>query len=197
MKEKRSCLTTRGKHVLILMLTVAGCLLGAASAVLVSAICQSGTQRNIVLASESEVVGDVVENPKSNGKSEEVKKIRKDATTITPQWLCYESEKGETCSAETGKYFDILVNRWTKGKLTDNELGEQITEYLEKQKLPITTNAVQSRIRCLFSSLGDLPDYTKIMQENRQYYDFIGVYTEGEYDAYGNLICYYWEVGVR
>ncbi len=197
MKEIRSCLTTRGKHVLILGLTVAGCLLGATSAVLVSTICPDNRQKNVVLAGESEAVGDAVEISMGNEKSAVVEERKENVAAITPQWLYYESSRGKNCNAETGKYFDVLVNRWTKGKLTDNELGELMTEYLTKQNISITTSGVQSKVRCLFATVEELPDYTEILRETGFYYDFIGVYTDGEYDAYGNLICYYWEAGVR
>jgi hypothetical protein len=116
---------------------------------------------------------------------------------LLPQWLFYESVGGDDCEEEEKAYLDLLVNRWTSGKLTDDELSEQMTEYLVKKGAAISTIGVQSQMLCLFPSAQELPDYTQMLAGESGTYDFIGVYTNGEYDEEGRLLCYYWEAGVR
>jgi hypothetical protein len=117
--------------------------------------------------------------------------------TSLSQWLFYESVGGDDCGEEEKDYLDLLVRRWTNGELTDDELSEQMTEYLIKKGMTISTMGVQSQMLCLFGSAQELPDYAQMLAEDSGTYDFIGIYTNGEYDAEGSLLCYYWEAGVR
>jgi hypothetical protein len=116
-----------------------------------------------------------------------------------PQWLFYQSVGGDAHTEEKA-YLDVLVNRWTKGELTDDELGEQMTDYLVRKEVAISTMGVQSEALCVFPSARDLPDYTEMLESAKRsgngIYHFIGVYTNGEYDDSDRLICYFWEAGV-
>jgi hypothetical protein len=180
MKEKK-------RYTAILALTAMGCVCGVVMALLLSHFCRNRENGSYVLACDSE---------QTTGQSSEIV-AENNSDIISPQWLFYQSQGGSKCKEETRKYFDILVNRWTNGKLTDDELGELMTEYLTKQGVVVATSGIQSKALCLFASAGELPDYTQMLTMGESIYDFIGVYTQGQYDDEGRLICYYWEAGVR
>lgn len=177
--RRKPKLTTRGKHALLMCLTFFGCVAGLVVALLIGAICENTGTQTQVLAKESA-------QRKTQTASEEMQ--------IMPQWLYYQS-----CSSqeEVKKEMDVLVNRWTKKNLTDDELSEQMMMYLKKKEIQPSVIGVQSEALCLFSSANALPDYAKMLSEYTGVYDFIGVYTDGEYDENGRLICYYWEAGIK
>ena len=128
-------------------------------------------------------------------KATEVIKIQPERTS--PQWLFYQSHVGENDRAGEKENLDRLVNSWTKGKMTDDELSEHLKEYYSQKKVMLSSVAVQSRMLCLFPSVNELPDYAAMLQEGETRYDFIGVYTQGDYDEQGRIMCYYWEVLVQ
>lgn len=190
-------LTTRGKHTLIMVLTLAGCVIGGIAAVLISGVCNAQESGSYLVAGGNESTA--VRDSDGNQTEKDFKKKYNEQCSegVSPQWLFYQSRGGEECDEETKGYLDTLVNRWTKGKLTDNELTDLMTEYLIKQNYSITTSGIQSKVLCLFLSAEELPDYTKMLAMGECIYDFIGVYTQGDHDEDGRLICYYWEAGVR
>lgn len=42
----------------------------------------------------------------------------------------------------------------------------------------------------------EIPNYNEALAEAYGFYNFTGLYTKGEYDEYGYLICYMWGVGI-
>ena len=48
----------------------------------------------------------------------------------------------------------------------------------------------------VFPSEKELPDYTKTLAKREKIYQFIGVYTGGQQDENGRLLCEYWEVAI-
>ena len=117
--------------------------------------------------------------------------------SISPQWLFYQSHADTSEGTEEKEYLDRLVNSWTKGRISDNELSEQISDFFRKQKLSVSSVNVQSHMLCLFPSANEIPDYTGMLQKEGGRYDFIGLYTDGQTDEEGRIMCYYWEAGVR
>lgn len=186
MADKPIRLTTRGKHTLIIVITAVGCAVGIAASVILSTVHGSYQKDSYVMAEKAE-----------NSKRDATKQSLQSPESFSQGWLFYQSSAGNMCSDEMKQYLDTLVNRWTKGKLTDNELGEQMTDYLEKKNLSISTAGIQGHSLCLFPSASEIPDYTQMLQTGEGIYDFIGVYTDGEYDEEGRLLCYYWEAGVK
>jgi hypothetical protein len=172
---------------MMLLLTVLGCIICVGSALLIAWIGGKYTPQTYVLAKEASVETEDV--------AAETEPVSQEAQALLPQWLFYRSAGTDEWEEEKS-YFDVLVNRWTKGKLTDDELSQQMTDYLVKKEVPISSIGVQSEALCLFPSAQELPDYTAMLTEGNDIYDFIGVYTNGEYDEEGRLICYYWEAGV-
>jgi hypothetical protein len=189
---------------MLVLLAGMGCVCGLLVASLLSITGAVRGTKEYIYASERQAVtgaGETVcasERQAVTGAKETVgaQTTAADATVITPQWLFYQSQAGADCGEETKRYLDTLVNRWTKEKLTDDELGELVTEYLTGHQVAIATSGIQSQALCLFPSAQDLPDYVSMLSEGESYYDFIGVYTQGEYDEEGRLLCYYWEAGV-
>lgn len=178
--KRKPRLTTRGKHALFLCLTLLGCMAGLTAAMIIRAVCTETGSQNNVFAKEQ-----IPENESSQTGKE----------TVTPQWLFYQSLSEE--ADEIKREMDLLINRWTKGNLTDDELSEQMLRYWNKKERNPSEIGVQSQALCLFSSANALPDYARMLSEHAGLYDFIGVYTDGECDENGRLICYYWEAGVK
>lgn len=194
MREKKSNLTSRGRRMLIMALTVTGCVVGVAAAVMISAACRVKGRGAYAPAGKNDAAAVIRESAADN---QQESNIEHSSESISPQWIFYQSHGGKQCGESVKTYLDTLVNRWTKGKLTDNELADLMTDYLTKQGTAITTSGIQSKVLCLFSSSKELPDYTRMLTMGESIYDFIGVYTQGEHDEDGRLICYYWEAGVR
>lgn len=175
----------KGKRVRdIFIITILGCLICVVSAFVIAWLGDRFTEPDYVLAKET---AEVTEEETYEHSSQQ----------ILPQWLFYRSVGNDSLGEEKA-YLDVLINRWTKGKLSDDELSEQLTEYLSKREFSISTMGVQSEALCVFPSAKELPDYTGMLEESSEkaLYDFIGVYTNGEYDEEGRLICFYWEAGV-
>lgn len=189
MGRKRNHLTQKGKRALIVALTASGCVLGVIAAMLISLICMGKEDDSYVLACEMGGVANCEE-------SEEKSKIEQRSNLVEPQWLFYQSRADNKYVGEEKVYMDQQVNRWTKEQLTDDELSEQLGNYLMKKNVSVASVEVQSKMLCLFPSANELPDYTQMLEKNKGLYDFIGIYTDGEWDEQGRLICYYWEVRV-
>ena len=71
-------------------------------------------------------------------------------------------------------YIDSLVKQWTDGSISEGE----------------------EAYRCIYPSKNDIPNYKSALDESNGFYNFTGLYTKGEYDEYGYLICYMWEAGI-
>lgn len=175
-------LTMKGKHTLIVVLTMAGCAIGMLTALILSALQGTTGQKDTMILAGSRA-------------QKAASAVAASRQITTPQWLYYQSSAKDR--QEVKKELDRLVNQWTKDRLSDDELGEQMTLYLQKKGYEISHVGIQSRALCLFSSADALPDYTQMLAETSQIYDFIGVYTDGEYDENGRILCYYWEAGVK
>lgn len=187
--KKKFRLTTRGKQTVIMVLTVLGCILGVVSATVISEMCSEEEDYHAVMACERE---------KDDGETEGGEEIKTEIfESISPQWLFYQSHADTSEGTEEKEYLDRLVNSWTKGRISDNELSEQISDFFRKQKLSVSSVNVQSHMLCLFPSANEIPDYTGMLQKEGGRYDFIGLYTDGQTDEEGRIMCYYWEAGVR
>lgn len=178
-------LTSRGKQSLIVVMTVLGCILGVMAATVITEVCSGTREESSVMACEKKT------KENTPGKESAISVVTEN---LKPEWLYYQSCAGDT---EGKSYLDRLVNSWTKGQVNDNELSEQMTDYFKQQKIPMTSVHIQSRMLCLFPSANELPDYTGMLQREGGLYDFIGVYTDGQTDEEGRLMCYYWEAGVQ
>lgn len=178
-------LTGRGKQSLIVALTVFGCILGVMAATVIMEVCSGTKEASSVMACEKKT------SANTHGKERTTPVVTEQ---LKPEWLYYQS-----CARhkEGKSYLDRLVNGWTKGQVNDDELTEQVTDYFRQQKIPLTSVHIQSRMLCLFPSANELPDYTGMLQREGGIYDFIGVYTDGQTDEEGRLMCYYWEAGVQ
>lgn len=112
-------------------------------------------------------------------------------------WICYESKACEQLDSETKKRMAAWITEWTQGHFTDDELSSLMTDCVSQNGLDIHTAGISSRQICLFESEEAIPDYAMRVRDSDAIYDFIGLYTEGDVDRDGNLICYFWEAGIR
>ena len=171
-------LTTGGGHALLLAVAVLACLFGVFAAGSTTVRLHAPV---LVFAKECPGV------EKAVGGEE----------LLSPQWLYYQSRAEEFNGREIKQQMDCLVNQWTKKRITQKQAKQMMKAYLRKNGYEIQKIRLQEQAFCVFPSPNDLPDYTKTLVNGKKTYQFIGVYTDGERDSMGRLLCYYWEAGVR
>ena len=110
-------------------------------------------------------------------------------------WIYYVSSAKNGMNSEQKAYFDALVGKWTRKEITDGDMSDEFLHTFDEWGFDTWTAGVTSDERCLFKSVEAIPDYNEMVAESKGFYNFIGLYTEGEYDDKGYLICYYWEAG--
>ena len=110
-------------------------------------------------------------------------------------WIYYVSSAKNGMNSEQKAYFDALVGKWTRKEITDADMSDEFLHTFDEWGFDTWTAGVTSDERCLFNSVDAIPDYSEMVAESKGFYNFIGLYTEGEYDDKGYLICYYWEAG--
>ena len=116
---------------------------------------------------------------------------------VAPGWIFYGSKAGNGMSGEQKAYIDSVIQQWTNGGLSDDAIGDMFIEKIAQEwQLPMITAGVTSNLLCLFPSRAEVPDYSLNLADMNGAYNFVGLYTNGEYDENGYLKCYYWEAGV-
>lgn len=112
-------------------------------------------------------------------------------------WIFYGSKAGNGMTGEQKAYIDSVIQQWTNGGLSDDAIGDMFIEKIAQEwQLPMITAGVTSNLLCLFPSRAEVPDYSLNLADMNGAYNFVGLYTNGEYDENGYLKCYYWEAGV-
>lgn len=116
---------------------------------------------------------------------------------VAPGWIFYGSKAGNGMSGEQKAYVDSVIQQWTNGGLSDDAIEDMFIEKIAQEwKLPMITAGVTSNLLCLFPSRAEVTDYSLNLADMNGAYNFVGLYTNGEYDENGYLKCYYWEAGV-
>ena len=116
---------------------------------------------------------------------------------VAPGWIFYGSKAGNGMTGEQKAYIDSVIQQWTNGGLSDDAIGDMFIEKIAQEwHLPMITAGVTSNLLCLFPSRAEVPDYSLNLADMNGAYNFVGLYTNGEYDENGYLKCYYWEAGV-
>ena len=116
---------------------------------------------------------------------------------VAPGWIFYSSKAGNGMSGEQKAYIDSLVKQWTDGSISDSYLAEQIAHKMnEEWGLSLNSVGISGDDRCIYPSKNEIPNYNEALAEAYGFYNFTGLYTKGEYDEYGYLICYMWGVGI-
>ena len=116
---------------------------------------------------------------------------------VAPGWIFYGSKAGNGMTGEQKAYIDSVIQQWTNGGLSDDAIEDMFIEKIAQEwKLPMITAGVTSNLLCLFPSRAEVPDYSLNLADMNGAYNFVGLYTKGEYDENGYLKCYYWEAGV-
>ena len=115
---------------------------------------------------------------------------------VAPGWIFYGSKAGNGMSGEQKAYIDSLVKQWTDGSISEGELADLFAQKVKNEwGLEMCSAGVSEAYRCIYPSKNDIPDYKSALDESNGFYNFTGLYTKGEYDEYGYLICYMWEAG--
>lgn len=116
---------------------------------------------------------------------------------VEPGWIFYGSKAGYGMTEEQKAYMDSVIQQWINGGLSNDAIGDIFIEKIAQEwKLPMITAGVTDNMLCLFPSRAEVPDYSSDLASINGAYNFIGLYTKGEYDENGYLKCYYWEAGV-
>lgn len=181
--NRKGKLTTKGKHAVILTLTIVACVAAMLFSLLLSVLCD---RKHVSSAAHAQ--NDT--HPGIMAGSQ-----RQDTDLLTPQWLYYQSD-GSVTDRNIKKEMDVLMRQWTKGKLGGKDLDRLIKEFLQKKDCPVRQITMQEKAVCVFPSEKELPDYTKTLAKREKIYQFIGVYTGGQQDENGRLLCEYWEVAI-
>ena len=116
---------------------------------------------------------------------------------VAPGWIFYGSKAGNGMTGEQKAYIYSLVKQWTDGSISEGELADLFAQKVKNEwGLEMCSAGVSEAYRCIYPSKNDIPDYKSALDESNGFYNFIGLYTKGEYDEYGYLICYMWEAGI-
>ena len=116
---------------------------------------------------------------------------------VAPGWIFYGSKAGNGMTGDQKAYIDSVIQQWTNGGLSDDAIGDMFIEKIAQEwQLPMITAGVTSNLLCLFPSRAEVTDYSLDLADMNGAYNFVGLYTKGEYDENGYLKCYYWEAGV-
>lgn len=116
---------------------------------------------------------------------------------VAPGWIFYGSKAGNGMSGEQKAYVDSVIQQWTNGGLSNDAIEDMFIEKIAQEwQLPMITAGVTSNLLCLFPSRAEVTDYSLNLADMNGAYNFVGLYTNGEYDENGYLKCYYWEAGV-
>ena len=116
---------------------------------------------------------------------------------VAQGWIFYGSKAGNGMTGEQKAYIDSLVKQWTDGSISEGELADLFAQKVKNEwGLEMCSAGVSEAYRCIYPSKNDIPDYKSALDESNGLYNFIGLYTKGEYDEYGYLICYMWEAGI-
>lgn len=83
-----------------------------------------------------------------------------------------------------------------QGKARGKGIGQADKRVFTKEGLSGQENHMLEKAVCVFPSEKELPDYTKTLAKREKIYQFIGVYTGGQQDENGRLLCEYWEVAI-
>ena len=102
--NRKGKLTTKGKHAVILTLTIVACVTAMLFSLLLSVLCDGK------YVSSAAHAGDISHPALITGKQ------RQDTDLLTPQWLYYQSD-GSVTDRNIKKEMDVLMRKWTKGKL--------------------------------------------------------------------------------
>lgn len=112
-------------------------------------------------------------------------------------WLYYGSKAGNGMTGEQKAYLDSVMKQWTNGELSDSDVEDILLQKIANEwGLPVMSGGVEGNGKCLFRYKSEIPDLASNLAEMSGAYNFVGLYTKGEYDENGYLICYYWEAGV-
>lgn len=116
---------------------------------------------------------------------------------VAPGWIFYGSKAGNGMTGDQKAYIDSLVKQWTDGSISEGELADLFAQKVKNEwGLEMCSAGVSEAYRCIYPSKNDIPDYKSALDESNGFYNFTGLYTKGEYDEYGYLICYMWEAGI-
>ena len=83
-----------------------------------------------------------------------------------------------------------------QGKARGKGIGQADKRVFTKEGLSVRKITMLEKAVCVFPSEKELPDYTKTLAKREKIYQFIGVYTGGQQDENGRLLCEYWEVAI-
>lgn len=102
--NRKGKLTTKGKHAVILTLTIVACVAAMLFSLLLSVLCDGKH-----VSSAAHTQNDT--HPGIMAGSQ-----RQETDLLTPQWLYYQSN-GSVTDCNIKKEMDVLMRKWTKGKL--------------------------------------------------------------------------------
>lgn len=134
--NRKGKLTTKGKHAVILTLTIVACVTAMLFSLLLSVLCDGK------YVSSAAHAGDISHPALITGKQ------RQDTDLLTPQWLYYQSD-GSVTDRNIKKEMDVLMRKWTKGKLGGKELDRLIKDFYKRRTVR-SGKLLCRRKRCVY-----------------------------------------------
>lgn len=119
--NRKGKLTTKGKHALILALTIAACVTAMLFSLLLSVLCDGK------YVSSAAHAGDISHPTLITGKQ------RQDTDLLTPQWLYYQSN-GSVTDCNIKKEMDVLMRKY-QGKARGKGIGQADKRVFTKEGL--------------------------------------------------------------
>lgn len=134
--NRKGKLTTKGKHAVILTLTIVACVAAMLFSLLLSVLC------------DGKHVSSAAHTPNDTHPGIMAGSQRQETDLLTPQWLYYQSN-GSVTDCNIKKEMDVLMRKWTKGKLGGKELDRLIKEFLTKRTVR-SGKLLCRRKRCVY-----------------------------------------------
>lgn len=159
--NRKGKLTTKGKHAVILTLTIVACVAAMLFSLLLSVLCD-GKHVSSAAHTQSDTHPGIMAGSQ-----------RQETDLLTPQWLYYQSN-GSVTDCNIKKEMDVLMRKWTKGKLGGKELDRLIKEFLQKKDCPVRKITMLEKAVCVFRRKRNFRIIQKHLQKERRYISLSG-----------------------
>lgn len=147
---------------------------------------------------KSEALSNNVEQKESSEQTVTVQQPSQPANPkIEPQWLFYKGKTKNGLDSSVEPAINEKIAAWTSFQISDEEMFNWLDVYFN-QTLGIQMDYISAdgNDSFLVPDLNEFPNHDEYLDEGYDKYCFLGIYTKGEYDDYGNLICYMWDIVV-
>lgn len=118
--------------------------------------------------------------------------IQDNYVPISKGWKESKTVKGDITSVQKTK-LDGLIESWKKGDMSDSDLKNNITKYLDEQGIDYKEVSVTSKGYTLYDKIPEVD-----LRDGGNLYSFVGIYSTGKQNPNGThkTVCYNWSAFV-